>query len=205
MELNREIINKLHQVETSIWESIHDIQDEINQRTAIWEHSDYSDKFRFATRINELNCPVLVYNVQLGCYTEFLHMETGVVGKPERILAMGVDYAEGWNIDDCLFFYELDGYKVCESADGFSRKKRIYSTGDENLPWHCPAIRHELEMICLNASWLSLAVARNIGGGFMRISEMRNHEEEIKRICAYFATAREKFFTGLRNANIDVF
>lgn len=205
MEMNKEITNKLHQVEPSIWEELHDIQNKVSHLTEIWEKTEYADKFRFAKRINEMTCPIIVYNIKLGCYTEFLHMDSGIAGTSANIRAIGINYADGWNIDDCLFFYELDGYKICEGVDGFIRKKRIYATGNENIPWHCPDIQNELEMISFNASWLSLAVARNIGGGFIRISEMRSHEEEIKRICEYFEIAREKFFTGLRNADIKVF
>ena len=164
MELTKEQTNQLHDIEPSIWETIHDLQNEINIRKARWEDSIHREKFRFALRINELQCPVMVYNVKLGCYTGFIQMETGVVGQPEKIMVIGVESSEGWDIDDCLFFYERDGFKICEGVGGFCRKKEIFSTKQYEQKWYVTkAINEEFDKVILYASILSTSLARCVG------------------------------------------
>ena len=164
MELTKEQTNQLHEIEPSIWETIHDLQNEINIRTARWEESAFREKFRFAMRIYDLKCPVMVYNVKLGCYMSFLAMETGIVGQPTKITVIGVEYSEGWDIDDCLFFYERDCFKICEGVGGFMRKKEILNSKQYEQKWYVTkAINEEFDKVILFASILSTSLARCVG------------------------------------------
>lgn len=164
MELTKEQTNQLHEIEPSIWETIHDLQNEINIRTARWEESAFREKFQFAMRIYDLKCPVMVYNVKLGCYMSFLAMETGIVGQPTKITVIGVEYSEGWDIDDCLFFYEKDGFKICEGVGGLLRKKAIFSTKQQcEMLDVSNAINDELEKVVLYTSILSTCLAKRVG------------------------------------------
>lgn len=206
MELTKQQTSQLHDIEPAIWETLHDLQNELYLRETRWEESAYREKFRFATKINEMRCPVMVYNVKLGCYTLFVNMETGNVGQPTDITVIGVEYPKGWNIDDCLFFYEQDGYKICEGVDGFIRKKLIYQSGHTNTKWHISHdLIQELYMVSIIASSLSFSVAQNIGGEFLRINECKAHEVEIQRLQEHIENIKEKFYTSLREADVEVF
>lgn len=164
MELTKEQTNQLHDIEPSIWETLHDLQNELYLCETRWEESAYREKFRFATKLNEMRCPVMVYNVKLGCYTLFVCMETGNVGQPTDITVIGVEYPKGWNIDDCLFFYEKDGFKICEGVGGFLRKKAIFSTKQQSEMLDVSnAINDELEKVVLYTSILSTCLAKRVG------------------------------------------
>lgn len=164
MEFTKEQTNQLHDIEPSIWETLHDLQNELYLREKRWEETAYREKFRFAMKINDMRCPVMVYNIKLGCYTLFVNMETGNVGQPTDITVIGVEYPKGWNIDDCLFFYEKDGFKIVEGVGGFCRKKEIFSTKQYEQKWYVTkAINEEFDKVILYASILSTSLARCVG------------------------------------------
>ena len=189
MELTKEQTNQLHDIEPSIWETIHDLQNEINIRTARWEESAFREKFRFAMRINDLRCPIMVYNVKLGCYMSFLAMETGIVGQPNKITVIGVEYSEGWDIDDCLFFYEKDGFKICEGVGGFCRKKEIFSTKQQcEMLYLSNAINDELDKVVLYTSILSTALAKCVGANKMSWEQICLYSRILQDDISYHYT-----------------
>lgn len=205
MELTKEQTNQLHDIEPSIWETIHDLQNEINIRTARWEESAFREKFRFAMRIYDLKCPVMVYNVKLGCYISFLAMETGIVGQPTKITVIGVEYSEGWDIDDCLFFYEKDGFKICEGVGGFLRKKAIFSTKQQSeMLYVSNAINDELEKVVLYTSILSTCLAKRVGAQKISWEQICLYSRMINDDISYhFTNAAVSFHNALLgNKNI---
>lgn len=194
MELTKEQTNQLHDIEPSIWETLHDLQNEINLRKERWEATEHREKFRFAMRINELLCPVMVYNVKLGCYMSFIAMETGIVGQPTKITVIGVEYSEGWDIDDCLFFYEQDGFKICEGVGGFCRKKEIFSHKQQEEMWYVNnAVNEEFDKVVLYTSILSIELAKCVGA----------HKISWDHVCRYSHILHDDILYHFTNAAVS--
>lgn len=199
MELTKQQTSQLHDIEPSIWETLHDLQNELYLRETRWEESAYREKFRFATKINDLRCPVMVYNIKLGCYTLFVNMETGNVGQPTDITVIGVEYPQGWNIDDCLFFYEKDGFKIVEGVGGFCRRKEILPTKTHDTQFYISnRINAELDKVVLYASILTVALAKHVGAQKISWNQVCAYSRMIHDdIIYHFGTASMLFHEAI--------